>query len=147
MRNTEYLNITGTGYFVIRWEIAWFNRIGQLSPPTWTGLDGKLFHVASGGGRRLTDAHDSTNATYTWMGPQNKRITLPEGYQQMWQNEFYYLDGCVTLHENEGAADYNLGFSEFLCFFLSFFFHNTIFPPSSTFPLLSSISQYLIGNP
>lgn len=113
MRNSEYLNITGTGYFVIRWEIAWFNRIGVLSPPTWTGLDGKLFHVASGGGRRLTDAHDSANATYTWMGPENQRTTLPDGYQQMWQNEYYYIDGCVTLHENEGAADYNLGYSEY----------------------------------
>jgi hypothetical protein len=27
----------------------------------------------------------------------------------MWQIEFYWLDGRVTLHENEGAADYNLG--------------------------------------
>jgi hypothetical protein len=35
-------------------------------------------------------------------------ITLPPGAQQMWNNEFFYLDGTVTLHENEGFADYNL---------------------------------------
>jgi len=33
---------------------------------------------------------------------------LPSGAQQMWQNEYYYIDGETTLHQNEGAADYNL---------------------------------------
>ena len=35
-------------------------------------------------------------------------ITLPPDAQQMWNNEYFYLDGTVTLHENEGWADYNL---------------------------------------
>ncbi|RPB17396.1 hypothetical protein P167DRAFT_569854 [Morchella conica CCBAS932] len=52
----SYLNITGKGYFQVRWEVAWFNTYGALVPPTWTGLTEKLFHVASGGGRRMDDA-------------------------------------------------------------------------------------------
>jgi hypothetical protein len=45
----------------------------------------------------------------TWMGnPKAGYITLPPGAQQMWNNEYFYLDGTVTLHETEGWADYNL---------------------------------------
>ena len=62
---------------------------------------------------------DNTNATsHTWMGPPDQRDTLPSGYQQMWQNEFYYLDGSVTLFENEGWADYNLGYGMYFPFLL-----------------------------
>jgi hypothetical protein len=31
--------------------------------------------------------------------------TLPTGAQQMWQNEYYYLDGTVVLHQNQGWAE------------------------------------------
>lgn len=34
---------------------------------------------------------------------------LPPGTQQMWQNEYFYLDGSVTLTQNERGADYGLG--------------------------------------
>jgi RNA polymerase sigma factor (sigma-70 family) len=110
--DNQYLTITGKGYFLVRWEVAWFNRTGaQIRMPTWTGLEGKLFHVASGGGRRMDDSvPGEPTPAYTWMGnPKAGYDTLPAGAQQMWQNEYYYLDGSVTLHENEGWDDYNLG--------------------------------------
>lgn len=107
--NGQSVTITGTGYFCVRYEIAWFNRVGPMVMPTWTGLQGKLFHVASGGGRRMSDSPSGEPADYTWMGNTKAGyITLPPGAQQMWNNEFFYLDGTVTLHENEGFADYNL---------------------------------------
>lgn len=111
----DYITITGKGYFSVRYEIAWFNRAGLMQMPTWTGLKGKLFHVASGGGHRMTDTHPGQPATYTWMGnPEDGHITLPAGAQHMWQNEYFYLDGTVTLHENEtGPADYNLSVTPF----------------------------------
>ncbi|MGW0577056.1 RNA polymerase sigma factor [Streptomyces sp. NPDC002920] len=111
----DYLTITGKGYFSVRYEIGWFNRVGLMQMPTWTGLKGKLFHVASGGGHRMTDPHPGEPATHTWMGnPQAGYITLPAGAQQMWQNEYYYIDGTVTLHENEtGPADYNISVTPF----------------------------------
>lgn len=105
----QYVTITGTGYFRVRYEIAWFNRVGPMVMPTWTGLRGKLFHVASGGGRRMDDHGAGQPASTTWMGNAKAGyITLPSGAQQMWNNEYFYLDGSVTLHENEGYADYNL---------------------------------------
>lgn len=107
--NGQHVTITGEGYFRIRYEIAWFNRVGQMVMPTWTGLQGKLFHVASGGGRRMSDHGPGQPADVTWMGnPKAGYITLPPGAQQMWNNEYFYLDGTVTLHETEGWADYNL---------------------------------------
>jgi hypothetical protein len=53
---------------------------------------------------------------YTWMGqptvgssgPASGYVVLPAGAQQMWQNEFLYLDGEVTLTNNERGADYNI---------------------------------------
>ncbi|MFF3500481.1 sigma-70 family RNA polymerase sigma factor [Streptomyces sp. NPDC003247] len=105
----QYTTITGKGYFAVRYEIGWFNRVGQMVMPTWTGLEGKLFHVASGGGRRMDDTHPGQATGNTWMGTaETGYITLPSGAQQMWNNEYFYLDGTVTLHENEAAADYNL---------------------------------------
>lgn len=105
----QNVTITGTGYFRVRYEIAWFNRTGGMVMPTWTGLQGKLFHVASGGGRRMDDHGDGQPADTTWMGnPKAGYVTLPTGAQQMWNNEFFYLDGTVTLHENERGADYNI---------------------------------------
>lgn len=105
----QYVTITGEGYFRVRYEIAWFNRVGLMVMPTWTGLQGKLFHVASGGGHLMSDTPSGQPAGYTWMGnPKAGYITLPPGAQQMWSNEYFYLDGTVTLHENEGYADYNL---------------------------------------
>jgi hypothetical protein len=79
-------------------------------------LQGKLFHVASGGLRRMDDVKPGNPPENTWMGqptvgssgPASGYVGLPEGAQQMWQNEFFYLDGEVTLTNNERGADYNI---------------------------------------
>jgi hypothetical protein len=44
----------------------------------------------------------------TWMGSSETGfVRLPSGHQQRWQNEFYYIDGSVTVHNNDsgGGAD------------------------------------------
>ncbi|KAI4598006.1 hypothetical protein KJ359_003815 [Pestalotiopsis sp. 9143b] len=112
----QYVTLSGTGYFMVRWEVAYFNSYGEITMPTWTGLDGKLFHVASGGYRRMTDyQYDTETGEETdvqWMGEPGVDLdTLPSGALQMWQNEFYWLNGTVTLRENEASVDYNLGIS------------------------------------
>ncbi|GHE13343.1 RNA polymerase sigma factor [Streptomyces alanosinicus] len=99
----------GKGYFTVHWDVMYGLRPGLLTMPSWTGLRGRLFHVASGGGHRMDDRQPGATAGGTWMGNrQQGLITLPPGAQQMWQNEYYYLDGSVTLHLNETQADYNL---------------------------------------
>jgi RNA polymerase sigma factor (sigma-70 family) len=103
----ENLRISGRGYFFVRWQVTVFP--GGIAMPTWTGLSGKLFHVASGGGRRMDDMQPGTTDAHTWLG--NRPLgyaTLPAGAQQMWQNEYYYLDGTVTLHLNLSGLKYAL---------------------------------------
>ncbi|MFE9396579.1 sigma-70 family RNA polymerase sigma factor [Streptomyces flavidovirens] len=106
----DNVTLSGRGYFRVRWQILPAERPGSLAMPTWTGLDGKLFHVASGGGRRMDDQMPGVpDRPHTWMGAQSTGFTvLPAGAQQMWQNEYFYVDGKVTLHQNERGADYNL---------------------------------------
>ena len=116
MRRGNHVVLRGRGYVQVRYEIAWFNRPGGMVMPTWVGLKGKLFHVASGGGHRMDDSHESGPVENTWMGqptpgssgPAAGYVVLPPGAQQMWQNEFFYLDGEVTLYNNERGADYNI---------------------------------------
>jgi len=116
MHRDDHVTLSGRGYIQVRYEIAWFNRPGGMVMPTWTGLQGKLFHVASGGLRRMDDTKPGLDPAYTWMGqptvgssgPASGYVVLPSGAQQMWQNEFFYLDGTVTLTNHERGADYNI---------------------------------------
>jgi hypothetical protein len=104
----DYLTLRGEGYFRVRWQIVYTaGRVGVIAMPSWTGLTGKLFHVASGGGRRMDDAlsGSGTNVS-TGMGSTATGFdSVPAGAQQMWQNEYYYLDGTVVLHQNQGWAE------------------------------------------
>ncbi|MFK4105781.1 RNA polymerase sigma factor [Streptomyces sp. NPDC019531] len=105
----DSVTLTGKGYVLVRWQIAPLSRAGSLVMPAWTGLKGKLFHVASGGGRRMDDPLSATDSTSTGMGdPTTGYAVLPAGTQQMWQNEYFYVDGSVTLVQNERGADYGL---------------------------------------
>ncbi|KPI20669.1 RNA polymerase, sigma-24 subunit, RpoE, ECF subfamily [Actinobacteria bacterium OK074] len=105
----DSVTLSGQGYVLVRWQISPQYRSGSLVPPSWTGLKGKLFHVASGGGRRMDDHNSTTDATATGMGSAETGYdVLPSGTQQMWQNEYFYVDGSVTLTSNERGADYGL---------------------------------------
>ncbi|MGP4047168.1 RNA polymerase sigma factor [Streptomyces sp. 2A115] len=106
----DSVTLSGQGYVLVRWQISPHDRPGGLVMPTWTGLRGKLFHVASGGGRRMDDAGGTRSGYGTGMGgPDVGYTVLPEGTQQMWQNEYFYVDGTVTLNVNERGASYGLG--------------------------------------
>ncbi|MFD5266030.1 RNA polymerase sigma factor [Streptomyces sp. NPDC058335] len=106
----DSVTLSGQGYVLVRWQISPHSRPGALVMPSWTGLDGRLFHVASGGGRRMDDPLDgSSEGPTTGMGgPDTGYTVLPAGTQQMWQNEYFYVDGTVTLTQNERGADYGV---------------------------------------
>ncbi len=105
----ENVTYQGRGYLMVEYQLSFTQRSGRLVLPSWTGLQGRLFHVASGGGRRMDDTVPGAADTDTYLGdPQHGYDVLPSGAQQMWQHEFYYLDGKVTLNQNERGADYNL---------------------------------------
>lgn len=105
----DSVTLSGQGYVLVRWQISPQYRAGNLVMPSWTGLKGKIFHVASGGGRRMDDRVSTTDSSATGMGNAAVGYTvLPSGTQQMWQNEYFYVDGSVTLTVNERGADYGL---------------------------------------
>ncbi len=105
----DSVTLSGRGYVLVRWQISPQYRAGGLVMPAWTGLKGRLFHAASGGGRRMYDPVSSTDSSATGMGSATTGYAvLPPGTQQMWQNEYFYLDGSVTLTVNERGADYGL---------------------------------------
>ncbi|MPY46670.1 sigma-70 family RNA polymerase sigma factor, partial [Streptomyces phyllanthi] len=103
----DSVTLKGEGYVLVRWQISPQYRAGALVMPAWTGLKGKLFHVASGGGRRMDDPLGDDGTTGMG-GPDTGYAVLPSGTQQMWQNEYFYLDGTVTLVQNERGADYGV---------------------------------------
>lgn len=106
----DSMTLSGQGYVLVRWQISPHARPGAVVMPTWTGLKGRLFHVASGGSRRMDDPlPGAPNGYATGMGgPDIGYAVLPPGTQQMWQNEYFYLDGTVTLTQNERGCDYGL---------------------------------------
>ncbi|MFI9175280.1 RNA polymerase sigma factor [Streptomyces lincolnensis] len=105
----DSVTLTGRGYVLVRWQVSPQYRAGSLVMPTWTGLKGRLFHVASGGGRRMDDPVSATDPSATGMGNATVGYAVPPpGTQQMWQNEYFYVDGAVTLTVNERGADYGL---------------------------------------
>ncbi|WP_128380979.1 RNA polymerase sigma factor [Streptomyces cavernae] len=105
----ENVTLKGRGYLLVRWQLSPQYRAGGLVMPSWSGLEGKLFHVASGGGRRMDDVFpDSTDGATGMGGPSTGYAVLPPGTQQMWQNEYFYLDGTVTLTQNERGCDYGV---------------------------------------
>jgi RNA polymerase sigma factor (sigma-70 family) len=105
----DFVTLRGQGYFTVTYQIVFTERAGGMIMPSWTGLSGRLFHVASGGGHRMDDVQPGQPADHTFMGnPEQGVIVLPAGAQQMWVKEHFYLDGEVTLRQNEHGADYNL---------------------------------------
>jgi RNA polymerase sigma factor (sigma-70 family) len=93
----ESVTLAGRGYLRVEWQVPTQQRRGGIAPPAWSGLQGRLFHVASGGGHRMDDDI-----------PGQAHPGLPQGMQQMWYLEYYYLDGQVTFTSRESGADYNL---------------------------------------
>jgi hypothetical protein len=82
----DTVTFTGKGYVLVRWQIVTTEgRVSSLVMPTWTGLKGKLFHVASGGGKRMDDV--MADGTSGLGSPATGFDTLPSGAQHMWQNE------------------------------------------------------------
>jgi hypothetical protein len=110
----QYVTLTGQGYYQIRWELEYWQGDGsggQIAMPTMTTVAGTNLHVASGGGHKMDDF---SSATYTWFGNYyGAHESLPAGTPMIWQNEYYYLDGTVTITCNERLSGspgyYNCG--------------------------------------
>ncbi|QDX30368.1 fibronectin type III domain-containing protein [Dickeya poaceiphila] len=121
----EHLTLTGQGYFLMHWELNYFNRGGTLlaeNAPLVTTTQGFIKKVA------LTDRYapdyrldgipgrsavwnagiqSSTGnpmVPFTVGPPANNGEIMPS----LWLNEIFYLDGTVTLTQREGPVDYDI---------------------------------------
>lgn len=109
----DTVTLQGKGYFLVRWEIEYWRGTGVVSMPTYTDQQGTFLHVGSGG-HRMDAPFPGGEAGQTWMGkPSTGYETLPAGTPMIWVNEYYYLDGTVTItcQEAEDGKNgrYNLG--------------------------------------
>ncbi|WP_084719240.1 LAETG motif-containing sortase-dependent surface protein [Streptacidiphilus carbonis] len=109
----DTVTLRGKGYFVLRWEIEYWRGTGTVSMPTFTDRQGTFMHVASAG-HRMDAPVPGGEAGQTWMGkPSTGYETLPAGTPMIWVNEYYYLDGTITVTcqeaENGKNGRYNLG--------------------------------------
>jgi hypothetical protein len=107
LRRDQYVTLQGQGYLSLRWQIEYAIGAGLIVPPTFTVQSGSYLHVGGGGGKNMGDPRPGT--TGTWLGNAEEGISfMPEGVPTPWQNEFYYLDGEVTITQHESGGLYNV---------------------------------------
>jgi hypothetical protein len=106
IRNGDYVTLRGQGYLNERWQIEYATRAGLITLPISSVGSGTFLRVG-GGARNLGDPQPGT--TGTWLGNAQEGLSyMPDGVQPPWLNEFYYLDGEVTITQNESDGLYNL---------------------------------------
>jgi hypothetical protein len=106
-RRDEYATLQGQGYLSLRWQIEYTLRAGLIEPPSFQVGRGLFLHVGGGGGRNLGDPKPETSGT--WLGNAEDGLSyFAAGVPTPWQNEFYYLDGEVTITVRETDGLYNV---------------------------------------
>jgi hypothetical protein len=103
LRDGHFIRIEGTGYFRIRWEVEYWIHPGRIEPLQFSEVTGDLIHVASGGGRRLTDVYPNEPGRTLLGKPGRRYSTLQQADDPPWINEYFYLDGSATLVLREHA--------------------------------------------
>ncbi|WP_238553288.1 alpha-N-acetylglucosaminidase [Dickeya sp. DW 0440] len=121
----EHLTLAGQGYFLLRWDFAYYNHGGTLlaeNAPLLTLAQGQVKRVA------LTDRYAPDypldgipGRSGIWNAGLQISTAQPmvpfsvgqpagngEVMPTLWRNEIFYLDGTVTLTQREGDVDYNL---------------------------------------
>jgi hypothetical protein len=107
LRRGQYVTLTGQGYLNLRWQIEYRSKAGLITPPSFEAISDLFFHVGGGGGKNLGDPEPGTTGTF--MGNAEEGLSyMPEGVPTPWQNEFYYLDGEVTITQQESDGLYNI---------------------------------------
>ncbi|HEX2593693.1 MAG TPA: hypothetical protein VHL34_19495 [Rhizomicrobium sp.] len=112
LHGNDTITLAGRGYFRVRLEVEHWKKIGVIEPLRFVGSRGRIIHVASGGGITLTDPFPGRRRE-TLLGTPDRHSELEKPSEQRWRNEYFYLDGEVTLtlHEGGGLAATNYGIS------------------------------------
>lgn len=102
--NGAFVTIRGKGYFRIRNEYEYWIKPGEIRPIRLHDIKGTAIHVASGGGRKMNDEWTGEPGRSGLGRPGMKSSFLAPGTKPNWRNEFYYLDGTVTVRLDEGPG-------------------------------------------
>lgn len=106
-RRDQYVTLSGQGYLNLRWQVEYALHAGLIEVPSFAVTRGLFLHAGGGGGKNLGDAQPGTSGT--WLGNAEEGLSFfAAGVPTPWQNEFYYLDGAVTITLREIDGLYNL---------------------------------------
>ncbi|MGM3162641.1 fibronectin type III domain-containing protein [Dickeya undicola] len=121
----EHLTLTGQGYFLMHWELNYFNRGGTLlaeNAPLVTTTQGVVKKVALTGryapdypldgepGRSAVWNAGIQTSTGNPLVPFSVGPAAGNGevMPSLWLNEIFYLDGTATFTQREGDVDYDI---------------------------------------
>ncbi|WP_033568279.1 fibronectin type III domain-containing protein [Dickeya undicola] len=121
----EHLTLTGQGYFLMHWELNYFNRGGTLlaeNAPLVTTTQGFIKKVALTGryapdypldgepGRSAVWNAGIQTSTGNPLVPFSVGPAAGNGevMPSLWLNEIFYLDGTATFTQREGDVDYDI---------------------------------------
>ncbi|RNM24560.1 DUF1349 domain-containing protein [Dickeya undicola] len=121
----EHLTLTGQGYFLMHWELNYFNRGGTLlaeNAPLVTTTQGFVKKVALTGryapdypldgepGRSAVWNAGIQTSTGNPLVPFSVGPAAGNGevMPSLWLNEIFYLDGTATFTQREGDVDYDI---------------------------------------
>ncbi|KAI1380192.1 hypothetical protein F4677DRAFT_253488 [Hypoxylon crocopeplum] len=110
--NTDYVTLRGTGYVLLRWEVEYWQRAGVTTDVS-IQKTGTFQFVAGGGGMQYADhpapfCNDPSGTCYNATGGTDYGYTWFANGANHWHNEYYWLDGDVTLRTQEGTGLYNV---------------------------------------
>gem|GEM_PF-3502444 len=107
IHNSEFITLRGQGYFALRWYVNFSQNPGEIVPPLIEKEDGTFLRVGGGGEANMGDP--LLGSTGTRMGSLEEGLSyMADGVATPWKNEFYYLDGGVTIVNTELGGSYNL---------------------------------------
>ncbi|ORY60263.1 uncharacterized protein BCR38DRAFT_444436 [Pseudomassariella vexata] len=111
--NSDFVTLRGTGYVRVRWEVEYWMRAGPTGDLTITPT-GSFILTAGGGGFQYADNNpapfcNSPSGTSCVNATGSDETGYTYGFlKNHWHNEYYWLDGDVTVHTNEGTGLYNV---------------------------------------
>ncbi|KAI1250701.1 hypothetical protein MGN70_007758 [Eutypa lata] len=110
--NEDYVTLEGTGYVQLRWEVEYWKRAGATGDIS-IDTSGTFVQVAGGSGWQFGDSpapfcNDPSGTCLNATGGSDYGYTWFTNGANHWHNEYYWLDGQVTLQTSEGTGLYNV---------------------------------------
>ncbi|KAF9887308.1 hypothetical protein FE257_010303 [Aspergillus nanangensis] len=109
--NSDWIRLSGTGYVRLRWEVEYWKRAGITNDlvadvtGTWDMVAGAGFRF---GDQPAPFCNDPSAACVNATGGTDYGYTWFTNEANHWNNEYFWLDGEVTLQTAETLGLYNV---------------------------------------